>query len=98
MARDFRTTGEKDSEDLFAATPPLGSKKVLFKLAVSRMKGKNTRSVQKMKLMFVDVRKAHLNGVCEEYVYVELPPEAGALGTCGRLRRWLYGKRGAGQS
>ena len=40
--------------------------------------------------MFVDIRKAHLNGECmEENVFVELPAEAIAPGMVGRLRRWL---------
>ena len=26
-----------------------------------------------MKMLFIDVRKAHLNGICEEEVFVELP-------------------------
>ena len=51
------------------------------------------------KLRFIDVRKAHLNGVCEEDVYDELPVEANAgPGMCGKLERWLYGMRLAGQA
>ena len=30
-----------------------------------------------------------------EYVYIELPGEAGKEGKCGRLRKWLYGMRNA---
>ena len=49
-----------------------------------------------IKLMFIDVRKAHLNARCEEDVYVELPEEFGVgRGVCGKLRRWLYGMRKA---
>ena len=48
------------------------------------------------KLLFVDVKKAHLNPVCGEDVYIELPEECGApLGTCGKLAYWLYGFRPA---
>ena len=52
-----------------------------------------------MKLMFIDVRKAHLNAAYEkEDVFVALPAEAGAgEHMCGRLLRWLYGMRGAAQ-
>ena len=52
-----------------------------------------------MKMMFIDVRKAHLNAPCDqEGLYVKLPPEAGASeGKCARLKRWLYGMRGAAQ-
>ncbi len=50
-----------------------------------------------MKLMLIDVKKAHLNGFVEEGedVYVDLPAEANAPGKCGKLRRWLYGMRPA---
>ena len=64
VARDFKTKGDKDREDLFAGMPPLEAKKALFKLAASRVKGRRTRTGEKMKLRFIDVRKAHLNGVC----------------------------------
>ncbi len=52
---------------------------------------------KKMKLMFIDVKKAHLNGRVGEGVdvYIELPWEAGAGGKCGKLSKWLYGMRPA---
>ena len=52
-----------------------------------------------MQLLFVDVRKAHLNAHCDrDDMYVQLPAEAEAKpGMCGRLLRWLYGMRGAAQ-
>jgi hypothetical protein len=78
--------------------PPLEAKKVLFQLAAAKMRGIGTKGGRKMKLMFVDVRKAHLNGICTEDIYVELPAEAkAAKGKCGKLKRWLYGTRGASQ-
>ena len=45
--------------------------------------------------MFIDVKKAHLNGVVglEEYAYVKMPCDP--PGHCRRLRRWLYGMRHA---
>jgi hypothetical protein len=98
VARDFKKKGDKDREDLFAAMPPLEAKKLLVKLAAPRMQGRHTRRGEKMKLMFIDVRKAHLNGIVKGDVYVELPREADAKpGKCGKLRRWLYGMRGAAQ-
>ena len=51
-----------------------------------------------MKLLFIDVKKAHLNDVLsrDEYAYVQLSTEVGAApGICGRLKRWLYGMRQA---
>ena len=48
----------------------------------------------------MDAKKAHLNGVVDDdvFVYIELPTEAGAKEKCGRLRRWLYRMRGAGHA
>ena len=45
--------------------------------------------------MFIDVKKAHLNGVVgpEENAYVKMPCDP--PGHCRRLRRWLYGMRHA---
>ena len=49
--------------------------------------------------MFIDVRKAHLNPVCEEDVYILLPGECQAPeGMCGKLKRWLYGFRPAAKA
>eukprot|EP00973_Karenia_brevis_P053451 7428645-Karenia_brevis.AAC.1 len=46
--------------------------------------------------MFVDVKKAHLNPVCEEEVCLELPEECHCpLGYCSKLNYWMYGMRGA---
>ena len=54
---------------------------------------------RRQKLMFIDVKKAHVNPDCEyDNIYVKLPAEANAPGKCGRLLRWLYGMRGAAQS
>ena len=52
---------------------------------------------ERLKLMFIDVKKTHLKGFLKEdaFAYIELPPEARAEGRCGRLRRWIYGMRPA---
>ena len=48
------------------------------------------------KLMFVDVKKAHLNPRCEEDVFIKLPEECGCgPDVCGNLNFWLYGFRRA---
>ena len=92
VARDFKGKGDKDREDLFAATPPLEAKRALFSKAVTRRKkGRACR-----KLLFVDARKAHLNPECLEDVYIQLPDEVGSRpGFCGKLNFWLYGFRPA---
>ncbi len=47
---------------------------------------------QKVKLMFIDVKKAHLNRVVgDEWACIDLPDEDVEPGMCGRMRRWLYG-------
>ena len=45
--------------------------------------------------MFIDVKKAHLNGRlgADEVAFVQLP--GSPPGTCSRLKRWLYGMRQA---
>ena len=98
VARDFKVKGD-GKENLFAAMPPLEAKKTLFALAAPKLKGRTTRRGRKMKLMFIDVRKAHLNAKVDDAqdIYVELPEEAQANGKCGKLLRWLYGMRGAAQ-
>eukprot|EP00973_Karenia_brevis_P016808 2302418-Karenia_brevis.AAC.1 len=48
------------------------------------------------KLMFIDGKKAHLNPVCDEDVYLELPEECHCPpGYCGKFVYWMYGMRGA---
>jgi hypothetical protein len=90
VARDFRMKGDKDREDLFAATPPLELLKALIaKAAMDRRR----------KVLVIDVKKAHLNPICQQDVYIELPAEAGAgPGVCGKLEHWLYGFRPAAQA
>ena len=81
VARDFKPKSEKDREDLFAAMPPLEAKRLLFRL--TRCLG------NEFKMLFLDVRKAHLNGVCDVDAYVELPVEAKAEKVkIGKLKRW----------
>ena len=96
VARDFKPKGEKHREDLFAAMPPLESKKLLFQKAVNENLRRRKVGLSGIKIMFIDVKKAHLNGVVEgDEVFIELPGEVGQEGKCGRLRRWLYGMRPA---
>ena len=94
VARDFRQPGDKDRQDLFAAMPPLEMKRLLIsKAAAFPAKG----SVSK--LLFIDVKKAHLCPRCDQDVYFKLPEEANpGKGKCGKLNFWLYGFRPAAQA
>ena len=79
MARDVKTKGETDRGDLFAAMPPVEAKKALFQQAVNENARDRACGKEGIKLMLIDVKKAHLNGVVgeDEYAYIELPGEAG---------------------
>jgi hypothetical protein len=71
----------------FAATPSLEATKALLVAAsADRHAG----------LMIIDVRKAHLNGVCRRGVSLRLPKEAG--GGFGVLNKIIYGCRDAANS
>ena len=59
--------------------PPLEAKRLLFRMAVKNCVGGGPRRGV-VKLMFIDVKKAHLqNGKLndDEFAYVQLPEEAG---------------------
>ena len=97
VARDFKPKGEKDRSEIFAAMPPLESKKLLFQQAMTQNALNRLRGEDGLKIMLIDVKKAHLNGFVgeDEFAYIELPWGATKEGQCGRLRRWLYGMRQA---
>ena len=58
--------------DMFAATPPLEAKKLLFAAAVT---GKERGNNNKKKLSFIDVKRAFFHATQEREIYVELPPD-----------------------
>ena len=75
VARDFKPKHEGPSDDLFAAMPPLEAKKALFAFVAWVRVKRRTQGHEEVKLMFVDVKKAHLNAKCEEEEWVEVPNE-----------------------
>jgi hypothetical protein len=75
--------------------PPLEAKKLMFRMVAKARGIRRRQRRREMKLMFIDVRKAHLNAVCEDEEWVELPEEFWQWGRYARLRRWLYGMRKA---
>ena len=95
VGRDFKPRHEGAREDLFAAMPPLESKKLMFRMVAGMRGQRRRRNLAEVKLMFIDVRKAHLNAICEEEEWVELPEEFWKWGRYAKLKRWLYGMRKA---
>ena len=86
-------------EDLFAATPPLEAKKILFSMAVTEAIGFEANDRQGgMKLDFIDVRRAYFHAPARRRVYVKLPPEDAAEGMCGLLKKSMYRTRDAAQN
>ena len=89
-SRLVATEVKKDKrEDLFAATPPLEGLRFLLSLAMTAGYG------DKMKISFIDVRRAHFHSVCKRDVFVELPPEDKEEGMVGKLQKSMYGTRDA---
>ena len=95
VARDFRCKREGPRDDLFAAMPPLEVKKALFAMVAGERGRRRRKGREEIKLMYIDVKKAHLNAKCDEEEWVELPCEFWKCGKYARLRRWLYGMRKA---
>ena len=75
VARDFKPKREGARDDLFAAMPQLEAKKYLFAFVAGVREKRPAHAHEEVKLMFVDVKKAHLNAKCDEEEWVELPDE-----------------------
>ena len=74
VARDFKNKNDERNFDVFAATPPLETKRLLFRMArVKGSVGGNDKDGQ-VKLMYIDVKKAHLNGEVDDddFAYITL--------------------------
>ena len=85
-------------EDLFAATPPLEAKKMLFSMAVTQGIGfKNSRR-HGFKIDFIDIRRAYFHSKARRRVFVQLPEEDAQEGMCGMLLKAMYGTRDAAQN
>ena len=66
VARDFKPKYEKDRADLFAAMPPLEALKTLMQKAVDNDEVCRRKGNEEMKLLVIDVKKAHLNAYLKE--------------------------------
>ena len=86
-------------EDLFAATPPLEAKKILFSLAVAEGVGYEAgKELEGMKPDFLDISRARFQAEAIRKVYVQLPEEDKEAGMCGRSGKSMYGTRDAAQN
>ena len=68
-------------DHMYAPTPPLEAKKMLFSWAARR---RRSAGGELHKLLFVDVRKAYFNATPMREVYVKLPAEDHVEGMCGQ--------------
>ena len=74
--------------DLFAATPPLEAKKLLFSAAVTEDVGFHKGDKESgMKIDFIDISRAFFQADAIREVYVELPPEDAGQGMCAKLKK-----------
>ena len=91
---------KKDNrKDLFAPTPPLEAKKILFAMAVTEGYGfEEGKEKEGMILDFIDVRRAFFHADCIGKVYVQLCEEDWEEGMCGKLNKAMYGTRDAAQN
>ena len=94
VARQFK---QYNDDSMYAPMPPLEAKKTLMSLAASGIGGKRGRSDSRVKLAFVDIKKAYLNAKVREPTYIQLPPELSRLhpGMFARMNVSLYGTRAA---
>ncbi len=84
---------------MFAATPPLEAKRLLFAAAVTEGVGyrKGSRE-QGMKVDFIDIERAYFHADAQRKVYVELPEEDRQEGMCGEMLKSMYGTRDAARN
>ena len=95
VARGFKPRPEGPRDDMFAAMPPLEATEALFAhVAVVREKRREQGQTE-VKLMFIDVKKVHLNAKCDEEEWVELLDEFKKCRKFATLKRCLYGMRKA---
>ncbi len=85
--------------DLFAATPPLESLRVILSIAAGRQSSPSRR--RRYIVMANDVKRAYFYAPATRAVFIEIPPEDfedGDEGRVGRLNLSLYGTRDAAKN
>ena len=75
--------------------PPLEAKKALFAFVTVVREKRRAQGRNEVKLMFIDVKKAHLKAKCDEEEWVALPDDLKKFGRYAKLKRWLHGMRKA---
>ena len=91
MAQEIK---KEKREDLFAPSPPLKAKKLLFAASVTEGLGYMSEDKSNgMKLEYV--RRAFFHPDAIRDVHVELPPEKAKQRYCGNLKKALFGPRDA---
>ena len=86
-------------DDLFAATPPLEAKKMLFSAAVTAGVRHQAGSKEEgMKIEFIDISRAYFQAEAIRDVHMQLPDEDWEEGMCGKLMKSMYGTRDAAQN
>jgi len=91
VAQEVNNTKAKDN--IFAATPPLESKKMLFSLAVTE--GIGYGEGWQYKLEFIDIKRAYFYAPAKRDVHIKLPEEDAEEGMCGKLAKSMYGTHDA---
>ena len=71
------------------------AKKALFAYMAGIRGQRREQGREEVKLMFVDVKKAHLNAKCDEEKWEEWPEEFTQFGKYARVQMWLCGMRKA---
>ena len=66
VARDFKPRREGPRDDLFSAMPPLEAKKAFFAQIAGVREKRREQGQDEVKLMFIDVKKAHFDAKCDE--------------------------------
>ena len=91
MAHNFKPKREGPRDHLFAAMPPLEAKKAFFAFVAGMRDKRRPQCRDGVKLMFIDVKKAHSKAKCDEEEWVALPDEFEKFGIYAKLKRLLYG-------
>ena len=85
--------GHHADHSLFASTPPLECKRMLFSDWATR----RTHQGSSLKMTFIDVRKAYFYGTPSRPLYIRPPAELGMpKGMVMKLERCMYGCRDSG--